>query len=112
MKKYSEMTPITRGLDKKYDVDVFNSSYANVRYGANPQQLMVIDSKYEANLPGLAFDYYGDMEMWRAILSFNGLNDPINDVVVGMTLALPDKNSVETHLTRQLDRIQATTLLL
>ena len=57
-----------------------------------------VPSKYEANLPGLAYDYYGDVEMWRVIMEVNGLSDPLNDVVVGAVLAMPTRASVDAFL--------------
>lgn len=98
MKDYSEVTPTIQLLDNTNDLDVFNSSYVNMRFGVLPAQVITIDAKYQANLPGLAFDFYGDQKYWRAILSFNGLVDPINDVVVGVRIGLPDPASLEAFM--------------
>lgn len=99
MQEYSQVTPVTLLLDNSYDLDVFRSSYANIRWGVSPDIVITIDSKYEANLPGLAFDYYGDQSFWRAILAFNGLTDPLTDVCVGSRIGLPSRSSLDQFLT-------------
>jgi hypothetical protein len=98
MQNYSDVTPTIQLLDLTTDLDVFNSSYVNMRFGVLPAQVITIDSKYQANLPGLAFDFYGDQKYWRAILCFNGLVDPINDIVVGVKIGLPDPTSLEAFM--------------
>ncbi len=101
MKEYNEVTPAILLLNNSFDLDVFKSSYTNMRFGILPAQIITIDSKYQANLPGLAYDVYGDQKYWRAILSFNGLADPINDVVVGTRIGLPDQSSVQAFMARR-----------
>lgn len=87
MKDYSEVTPVTQLLNNKFDIDVFKSSYVNMRFSVLPAKVIIIDSKYQANLPGLSYDYYGDVSYWRAILAFNGLVDPISDIAVGTRIS-------------------------
>jgi hypothetical protein len=98
MKDYAEVTPAVTLLDMTVDLDVFNSSYVNLRFGVLPAQIVTIDSRYQANLPGLAHDFYGDQKYWRAILAFNGLVDPINDVMVGARIGLPDPTSLDAFM--------------
>jgi len=92
---YSTVTPLQTLYNGKTDIDILNSQYNNMRYSATIDKVITIDAKYEANLPGLAFDYYGDQAYWRAILYFNGLNDPLNDICVGAQIGLPNKSSLD-----------------
>ena len=85
-------------MDNTQQLDILQSKYVNIRYGVSIERHVTIDSKYEANLPGLAYDYYGDVEMWRVIMEVNGLSDPLNDVVVGAVLAMPTRASVDAFL--------------
>jgi hypothetical protein len=112
MKPYSQVTPIVTLLDGTTDIDTLRSPYTNIRWGVTVDTVMTVDSKYEANLPGLAFDYYGDVQYWRAILAFNGLVDPINDVQVGVILGLPNKSSLEAFMTSNQSSVQQPTLVL
>lgn len=98
MQQYSEVTPTTKLLNNGFDLDVIQSSYKNIRWAVVPDAIITIDAKYEANLPGLAHDYYGDQTVWRAILAFNGLNDPISDIIVGSVIGLPSRSSLDTYM--------------
>jgi hypothetical protein len=99
--QYSAATPVETLLDGTIDFNVTKSLYANLRWNTVPERIITIDSKYEANLPGLAFDYYGDMEMWRAILAFNGLFDAVQDVQVGVQIGLPSRQSIDEYFAAQ-----------
>jgi hypothetical protein len=112
MKEYSEATPQTILLDGTRDIDILDSPYVNIRFGASVDTIITITAKYEANLPGLAFDYYGDQRYWRALLAFNGMVDPINDIQVGVVLGLPNKNSLETFLTKNKSSVQQPVLII
>lgn len=92
---YSQATPIVTLLNGLTDIDPLSSQYTNMRFRVSVDKVLMIDAKYEANLPGLAFDYYGDQEYWRAIMCFNGLSDPLTDVCVGATIGLPNKSSLD-----------------
>jgi len=100
MKDYSSVTPTIQLMDNSFDLDQLSGGYVNMRFEVKLAALVTIDAKYQANLPGLAFDYYGDQRYWRAILAFNGLTDPLNDVTVGRTLGLPDATSLQAFLSQ------------
>jgi len=92
---YSVATPLTTLLNGLTDIDILSSRYVNMRWMVQVDKVITIDAKYEANLPGLAYDYYADQEYWRAIMAFNGLSDPITDVCVGAQIGLPNKSSLD-----------------
>jgi len=92
---YSDATPLITLFNGDTDIDWLSSQYANMRYSVTVDKVVTIDAKYEANLPGLAFDYYADVEYWRAVMWFNGLSDPINDVCVGAKIGMPNKSSLD-----------------
>ena len=97
---WTELTAIVQDLDNKYEYDILNSLYANLKYNVDIQEVLTLESKYEGNLPGLAYDYYGDMEMWRVIMWTNGLRDPFDDVIAGCALNMPSMASVLAYLSR------------
>jgi hypothetical protein len=111
MLTYSQATPTTTLLDNTTELDILNSTYANIRYSATVETKITIDSKYEANLPGLAYDYYGNQELWRAILAFNGLEDPFNDIIVGVEIYLPSLASIESYFTSSSNTLNPTVSL-
>lgn len=60
--------------------------------------LVRVDAQWESNLPGLALQYLGTELRWWVLLMYNGLYDPIDDVVPGIILKIPDRNSLEDLL--------------
>lgn len=112
MKNYSDLTPLTTLLNNSTDLDILNSPFTNIRFGVMLDTLITVTAEYEANLPGLAFDYYGDQTYWRAILAFNGLVDPINDIQVGVVLGMPNKSSLEAFLSSNKASDQQPTLVI
>jgi len=109
--QYSTVTPITTLLNGVQDIDFLASAYRNMRYGVQVDKVVTIDATYEANLPGLAFDYYGDVEYWRAVMWFNGLTDPITDVCVGAKIGMPNKASLDAFFAAQANN-ETTTLVI
>ena len=106
MQSYLESTPTTTLFNGERDLDIFRSSYANIKSNTSQNSTVVVDAKYVANLPGISFDFYGDTSYWRAILAFNGLNDPISDIYNGLVLKLPDRVSIDSFFAA----IDATTV--
>lgn len=111
MQLYSESTPVIRLTDNTIALDLLNSGYVNLRYGATLETVITIDSRYEANLPGLAFDYYGNQEMWRVIMEFNGIQDPLNEVLVGVLIRMPSQASVDAFFTKTSTDLNPTLVL-
>lgn len=111
MKNYSDVTPTVQLLDGTYDLDTLASSYTNVRFGVSVTNLFTINAKYAANLPGLAYDVYGSTEYWRAILAFNGLQDPISDIQVGTVIGLPDDAELQAFLAATNQNISVTLVI-
>jgi hypothetical protein len=54
-----------------------------------------------ANLPGMAYKFYGDTSLWRALMSYNGLSDPLSDIVIGITINVPTKADLQAYLSSQ-----------
>jgi len=98
MKSYSEVTPTTQLLNASYELDQLRSGYRNIRFEVVLAEIITITAQYQANLPGLAYDYYGNQDYWRAILAFNGLVDPMSDITVGRSIGMPDASSLQAYL--------------
>lgn len=94
---YSAYTP----ADNTGYFDIFRSGYKNIRFNVQSNTQITLNSSQAANLPGLAYTLLGDTSLWRALLAFNGLSDPLSDVVVGLTLMVPTKAQIQAYLARQ-----------
>jgi hypothetical protein len=88
--------------------DLFKSAYKNIRFALPTVQTITVKDPDIGNLAGLAFRIYGDVSMWRMILAFNGLQDPIQDMWAGQILNLPAKSAVIAYLNEQLHSKQQT----
>lgn len=95
---WSLCTPYTT----TYGYDSFHSLYKNLRYRIKNHTTYKVTAADVANLPGISFNVYGTVDLWRVILEYNGLSDPINDVQIGMTLNIPDKSAVASLLSQPL----------
>ena len=103
--KFSELTPFLNG---KYEVLL--SAYKNLRFSVPMIKYITIDAANEANLPGISYAEYGTTELWRAILHANGLSDPINDVIVGSRIGIPEQGALIQYLTRALEQQGVVTI--
>lgn len=94
---YSRYTP----LDNTGYYDIFRSGYKNLRFNVQQTQQLQLDAGTAYNLPGLAYKLYGDTSLWRALLAYNGLSDPLTDIQPGVTLIIPTKADVVAYISRQ-----------
>lgn len=76
----------------------FGSKYKNLRYLLKTSITYKVTAADMANLPGISYKVYGTVDLWRAILEYNGLSDPLNDIYAGLLLNLPDKSELLTVL--------------
>lgn len=94
------LTRYSRADSSGNQLSIFSSGYKNLRFALQADRPIVLTQADVANLPGLAFKHLGDMSLWRVLLAFNGLSDPIQDIYAGQTLLLPTKASAIQYLTR------------
>lgn len=80
---------------------VFTSAYKNVRYALVFMKTVIVTQADIANLPGFAYDFYGDESAFHVLLAYNGLTDPITDIYVGLPLKLFTKASLDAYLASQ-----------
>lgn len=80
---------------------VFTSAFKNVRYALTYMKTITVSQADMANLPGFAYDYYGDESAFHVLLAYNGLSNPITDIYVGLPLRLFTKASLDAFLAAQ-----------
>ena len=81
--------------------DMFRSGYKNIRFNVKQTQQVTLDDSTAYNLPGVAYILYGDTSLWRALLAYNGLSDPLTDIQPGLVLIAPSKADISAYLSRQ-----------
>lgn len=78
--------------------NIFKSSYKNIRFAIPTSQTTTVNEEDIGNLAGLAFRIYGDVSLWRLILAFNGIQDPIQDMYPGQILKYPSKADIISYI--------------
>jgi hypothetical protein len=93
--------------------DYFTYSFKNLRFNVPMQQQVQLTAADAANLPGLAYRYFGDTSWWRVIMAFNGWSDPLSQVAAGAICNLPSKSAVLQYLSsQQQQQSTATTIMI
>jgi hypothetical protein len=88
-----------------FDTPVINNQYLGLMIERPIPKLvddlsMTINETYNLRPDLLAFDLYGDSNLWWvfAMRNPNQLPDPLFDFVTGVTIYLPQKSTLETVL--------------
>lgn len=95
---WSKYTPLD---NTQVNYDLFRSAYKNIRFSMQPvtqYQLTAVDM---ANLPGLAYRFYGDTSLWRGLMAYNGISDPMSQVAVGININVPSRADIVAYLSKQ-----------
>jgi hypothetical protein len=61
---------------------------------------LTISSDYVGRLDLIAFDYYGDVDLWWVIALANGIDLIPTEVTIGLKIRIPDKKYVESILSK------------
>jgi hypothetical protein len=95
---WSSYTPIDSTGD---NYDIFSSAYKNIRFNVQTQTQYQLTATDMANLPGLSYRFFGDTSLWRGLMAFNGLSDPLSDIAIGVVLNVPTKSALLAYLSSQ-----------
>jgi hypothetical protein len=96
---YSNYSPLDNTLKRR---SPFASAYKNLRYAMPVNDTLIVTESDIGNLAGIAFRIYQDTSLWRLILAYNGMQDPIQDMWPGQVLEFPSKSNVIQYLNSQL----------
>jgi hypothetical protein len=81
--------------------DLFKSAYKNIRFAIQPQTQYQLTATDLASLPGLAYKFFGDVSLWRVLLAYNGVSDPLSEIAVGVVFNIPARADVISYLSQQ-----------
>ena len=94
---YSNYTPLD---NTQTSYNVFKSAYANIKYGPATNNQYTIQMHDMCNLPGICDGLYGDSSFWHALVRFNGIVDPMQEIYPGFVMNVPSKSDVIAYLTK------------
>ncbi len=75
-------------------IDIFASTFKNLKQRIPTTRKVVVTSPMEANLPAIANSYLGDQSLWWVILFYNNTLHPFDDVRPGTVLNIPDRRDL------------------
>ncbi len=93
-------------------LDYLSARYLNIKFIVPARDSFVVTQAYEANAPGIAFDFYGSADYWWVVLLFNGIQDPVEELVAGKVLQLPGLADVNAFLSLKESQEQDLTVTL
>lgn len=97
------------GTTKRPYLDFLSPKYLNIKHKLPSAKSYAIDGADQANAPGIAFSFYGSADYWWIVCLYNGILDPITELVPGLVLQLPNLADVNAFLssqdTQQLDAL-------
>lgn len=67
--------------------------------------LYVMEKKYEGRPDLLGFVFYGDSSLWWIIAQFNGILDPMEELIEGKVLLIPQLERIKNDLKSQKNHI-------
>jgi hypothetical protein len=79
-------------------LNYMSAKYKNIKFLLEPQDSYQITSSDASNLPGLAHKFYGDKGYWWIIGLYNGILDPVTDLVPGTVIQLPSLTDINNLL--------------
>lgn len=80
------------------DYNIWDAAFKDIHIHVPVSEVITIDARWEANLPGLAAAKLGSRYLWWAIGMFNGLYDPLTDMRPGMQIRIPETNALRAYL--------------
>lgn len=73
--------------------DVFSSPMRHIR-SVTTESVVTVTAGLAYNLPTIAHRYLGETDLWWAILMYNQLTDPVDDIQPGLKLKIPRKSEL------------------
>jgi hypothetical protein len=93
-------------------LDYLSARYLNIKFIVPARSSFVVTQAYEANAPGIAFDFYGSADYWWVVLLFNDIIEPLEELVAGKVLQLPGLADVNAFLSLKESQNQDLTVTL
>jgi hypothetical protein len=81
-------------------LDYLSPRYKNIAFKIPATQKYTVGDHDQANAPGIAYNIYGDKGYWWVICMYNGIIDPVTELVPGTVLELPSINDINSVLSQ------------
>lgn len=107
---YGRYTPLDNTGTRR---NFFRSAYKNIRFNVAATTTITLTEHHIANPAGLSEELYKDNgDMWRVILHFNGIKNPVQDLYPGRVLRIPSPSAVQAYFSKQSAVVTASSMVI
>ena len=96
--EWSQCTPYFIDSKKVFRYNQFQSPYKNIRFMLRQASSYTVTKSDMGRIATISYRVYGTTTLWRVILEYNQIQDPITELYPGVVLALPDKAQATAYL--------------
>lgn len=90
---------MTLGGTTRYPVpNYLSAKFKNIKFLLPAADSYMLSQSDAANLPGLAKKLLGDVGYWWVLALYNGILDPVSDLVPGRVLQIPSVTDINALL--------------
>ena len=93
-------TEVSKSRIEWWDRIVFDSDPSDIVY--------VVERHYENRLDLISTLFYGESRWWWVIAQFNNILNPVDEIVEGRVLTIPNKSRLQTMLLTKRGGIKST----
>lgn len=91
-------TTQTYTSNTNYYYNPFRSAYKNIRYMLTTASTYTVTKSDMGRIAMISYIVYGTTTLWRVILEYNSITDPITQIYPGVILNIPDKSQAVAYL--------------
>lgn len=107
---WSHCTPVYFDQSNYY-YDPFRSTYKNLKYTLSTVSKYTVTKSDMGRIMTISYNIYKTTTLWRVLLEYNGINDPISELMPGVVLNCPDKNQAIAYLTNSDNMTSSNSML-
>lgn len=107
---WSQCTPFYANQTTYY-YDPFKSTYKNIRFLLSKTSTYTVTKKDMGRIATISYNVYGTTTLWRVLLEYNQIHDPITELYPGVVLDIPDQAQATSYLTNA-NNINSTNTIL
>lgn len=82
----------------RISLDYLSAKYKHIRFVIPAASTFTVTHGFERNAPGIAHEIYRNQKYWPYLMLYNGVVDPVEDVVLGLLLQIPSKEDIDSLL--------------
>lgn len=107
---WSNCTPYYIKTDGSFHYNPFKSTYKNIRYLLQQASTYTVTKQDAGRIATISYNIYETTSLWRVLLEYNQINDPLTELYPGVVLAVPDQAQATAYLTNSNNSTNSNTI--